>query len=227
MGVEKNELRRELQSESVFLIFDGTSRLGEAFATVVRWVDDQFTIREQLLSFKTIAHPMNALQIMHLLTTTIIAEGLRYEQLIGFARDGAPVNNKAMSDVAQAIERKFVDVRCLAHFLNLVGERFEAPLAAAFMTSWKRAIANPKPRGIFRGIANTAPKSSSDVRWWSEWEQVQQVCLHFPAVLQFLSHEEAPVSCSKMVKLCTSFHLGPLLNPLCCSATCTKTIQTN
>ena len=46
LGEEKQQLRYEIDSKDVSVIFDGTYRLGEAFALVLRFVDDDFSVQQ-------------------------------------------------------------------------------------------------------------------------------------------------------------------------------------
>ena len=57
LSEEKQKLRCELQDKKVSVIFDGTTRLGEAMVVVLRFVDS-FVIKQYLVCFKTLAKSM-------------------------------------------------------------------------------------------------------------------------------------------------------------------------
>jgi len=48
---QREKLQKEISGQHFFTIFDGTTRLGEAFVIVVRWVTTDFAIQQRLLSF--------------------------------------------------------------------------------------------------------------------------------------------------------------------------------
>lgn len=212
LSTEKEELRAKVQGERVFLIFDGTSRLGEAFALVVRWMNDQFELNERLLSFRTLKSSLNADQLVMHLTSTIVGGGIQLDNVIGFARDGVAVNGKAMRQMQQGMQVPIVDIRCLAHFLDLVGDRYDGDLAEEFMKAWRQATARDKAKSLFAFLVSTSVVASSDVRWWTSWEQVKQVCVLFPVVERFIRHPDAPPSASKMVG--SQFPFFPKTSPI-------------
>ena len=46
---EKADIKAEMQGKPVSVIFDGTTRLGEAMAIVIRFVDESFVIQQRLI----------------------------------------------------------------------------------------------------------------------------------------------------------------------------------
>jgi len=212
---ERFLLRDRLKGQDLFLIFDGTTRLGEAFVVVARWVDENMNLYEHILKFKTLRASMNAPQMQHEIFTYLAEAGSSLERLVGCNRDGASVNQAAM-DIMLAIKAELLDLRCLAHFVNLVGEKIDSKRVDDFMAGWRKMMGkSPKAQGIFKSIAKTAYITTSDTRWWSEWEQIKQVCELWPAVRRFLEHPEAPESKTKllpMMDLELSVHLAAVMD---------------
>jgi len=203
-------VKEEVRDQEIFLIFDGTTRLGEAFACVGRFVDDSFTVKQRLLSFKTLKQSMTGVQIAFSVAQSLSEAGIPNENLLGTNRDGASVNEVAMSTLQEFRETNgcsapFWNLKCLAHFLNLVGERMSSNLARSFLAQWKSMMGHSvKARNLFREVTGQSFISSSATRWWSEWEQVDQICALYPKILDFLKHEDAPDSCKTIVS-CSSF----------------------
>ena len=46
---EQDDIKSEISERPLSVIFDGTTRLGEAMAIVVRFVDDSFTVQQRLV----------------------------------------------------------------------------------------------------------------------------------------------------------------------------------
>ena len=96
-----------------------------------RFVDDNFNIKQRLMSFRTAQSSMNAIQIAFVLLETLNSAGVSPSKVLGTNRDGAAVNGLAITHFQEAKpDVKFWNLKCLAHFLNLVSE-FPAWRAAA------------------------------------------------------------------------------------------------
>ena len=113
--------KNELKEKDVSVSFDGTTRLGEALAIAVRYVDNIFCIhqREEL-----------AREIINILSITY---SIRPNNVIGMMRDGASVNGAAIRFI-KVVYPYLVDISCYSHALNRVGDHFEAPHLAEFTT---------------------------------------------------------------------------------------------
>ena len=104
-----------------------------------RFVDDSFTVKQRLLSFKTLKQSMTGVQIAFSVAQSLSEAGIPNENLLGTNRDGASVNEVAMSTLLQEFRETngcsapFWNLKCLAHFLNLVGERMSSNLARSFL----------------------------------------------------------------------------------------------
>ena len=71
---EQQRIKQEISSKSVSVIFDGTSRLGEALAVMVRFVSDDWTIEQRLLRVQLLAKSLAgeeiAWEIISILSTS-------------------------------------------------------------------------------------------------------------------------------------------------------------
>jgi len=195
----------------VFVVFDGTSRLGEAFACVGRFIDDNFSVKQRLLQFQTLRQSMTGIQIAFQVNLSLSDAGIPLRNLLGTNRNGAAVNGVAISTLESFRESSgcltpLWNLGCLAHFLNLVGERMGHNLARSFLSQWKSMMGHSvKARYLFRETTGKSFIASSATRWWSEWDQVDQVCALYPQILEFLKSKEAPES-AKLLVSC-SFNL--------------------
>ena len=99
-------------------------------------------MKQRLLSFKTLKQSMTGVQIAFSVAQSLSEAGIPHENLLGTNRDGASVNEVAMSTLQEFRETNgcsapFWNLKCLAHFLNLVGERMSSNLARSFLAQWK------------------------------------------------------------------------------------------
>lgn len=79
---EKEKLKNEIADKPLSVIFDGTSRLGEVFAVVVRFVDSGRSIQQKLIRLKMLAKSLTGDEIARELITTLSVDyGVKSETL--------------------------------------------------------------------------------------------------------------------------------------------------
>jgi hypothetical protein len=94
---EKQGIREEIQDEDVSVIFDGTTRLGEALAIVVRFCTG-WTIKQKLVRLSMLAKSLCGEEIAREILTVLSTElGIPGNHLLAVMRDRASVNNVAVS----------------------------------------------------------------------------------------------------------------------------------
>ena len=93
---EQQQIKSELQSKKVCVIFDGTTRLGEALVIVLRFVDG-FVIKQRLVRFLTLTKSLTGEEIARELINVLSVEyGITSERVLASMRDRASVNRVAM-----------------------------------------------------------------------------------------------------------------------------------
>lgn len=122
-------------ADYVSVIFDGTSRLGEALAVVVRFVSNELTIEQRLVKLQMLAKSMKGEEIASELISVLSATyGIGSEFLLAAMRDRASVSNVALSTL-KVVYPQLVDVGCYSHTTNHVGERFSTPTLSELITA--------------------------------------------------------------------------------------------
>ena len=202
-GEEKKLIRSEIDGQRVSVIFDGTTRLGEALAIVIRfcsgWKIQQRLVRMSLLS-KSLTGEEVAREVLTVLSTEL---GIPPSDVVAAMRDRASVNSVAMRTVA-IMYPQVMDIGCMAHTLDLVGRHFELPTLTKFMKHWEVLFKHsPKARLLWRERTGSSVASYSPTRWWSKWECEKQVLALWGDVLPFLSEntDVAPKSREKLLNL--------------------------
>lgn len=88
LSEEQKRLKAELKGKIVSLIFDGTSRLGEALAIIVRFVGDEWKIEQRLVRLQLLVKSMTGEEIARELVNTLSVEyGVSSERLLAAMRD--------------------------------------------------------------------------------------------------------------------------------------------
>ena len=132
---ECSRTRSEVQGKYISIIFDGTTRLREVLVVVLRYIQD-WEIHQHLVRVDFLQKSLNAeelaRQILSLLSVTL---GVDSSNLIAVMRDGASVNAAAMHTL-KMMYPDMLDIRCISHTLDLVGDKFKAPNLSLLFTLW-------------------------------------------------------------------------------------------
>ena len=204
---ERALIRSEIQGKHVAIIFDGTTRLGEVLAVVIRFVDE-WEVKQRLVRLEFLQKSVNGEELAReLISILSVALGVESSYLLAVMHDRASVNGAAMRTVS-IVYPNAVDIGCMSHTLDLVGDKFKAPLLHQFFTLWISLFSHsPKARAIWKEQTGRAMSSYSTTRWWSRWEVLNQLLQQFGDVVLFLERNE-DVGPATRLKL-----LGILRNP--------------
>ena len=198
----QQEIKAELSEKYVSVIFDGTTRLGEAFAVVVRFVSNK-QLKQRLIKFQMLTKSMTGEEIAREVISILqVVYGISAKQLLACMHDRASVNGCAMRTI-KVVFPHTVDVGCYSHTIDLVGEKFDTPILDEFIRLWISLFAHSSLAKLeWRTKTGTSMKSYSATRWWSKWEVIHQVFLLFGDILPFLKETNAsPATCSKLLQL--------------------------
>ena len=120
---------KEIEGQHLAIIFDGTTRLGEALAIVVRVISEDFQVMQRLVRLQLLSKSLTGEEIAReLITVLSVGYGINPNLVICAMRDGASTNNVAMRTLNVLYSRIF-DVTCFSHALNCVGNHFDVPIS--------------------------------------------------------------------------------------------------
>ena len=164
--------------KSVSVIFDGTTRLGEAMAIVIRFVDDSFVIQQRLIRLQLLVKSMTGEEIARELINTLSAQySIGSDLLVAAMHDSAACNMVALRTLT-VVFPKLVDVGCFSHTLDLVRGNFTTPHLSSFMVWWISLFSHsPKSMFLWKEKTGQAYHGYSSTRWWSKFEVMKQSCL--------------------------------------------------
>ena len=160
---EDKQLHAEIASTTTLLVvFDGSTHLGEAVATIVRFVDTNWILQQRLVPSS---------------------------RLVAAKRDGAAVNGAALRNMKEIMFPQLFDIICSSHSLDNVGRHFDIPLLDEFGQLWIGVFArSPAAKLKWKMRTGIAIKSHSNTRWWSYWEVLDQLLSQFADVEPFLEN---------------------------------------
>ena len=203
---EQHCIQNEISGKDVSVIFDGTTRLGEALAIVLRYISPEWTIEQRLVRMQLLSQSLKgeevAREIIHVLATDY---SIGSKHLLAAMRDRASVNNAAMRTVA-VLYPEMIDIGCFSHTIDHVGEHFKTPHLHEFGLYWVSLFSHsPKTRLLWREQTSRAMPSYSPTRWWNRWELFNQIMVQFGDVEPFLRRNEdiAPATKAKLLSFFT------------------------
>ena len=97
LAQEQAQIKEKISGKPLSIIFDGTSRLGEALAVVVRFIDSKWSIQQRLIRLELLAKSRTGEEIAReLISTLSVQYSVPSELLVAAMRDCVSSNNVAM-----------------------------------------------------------------------------------------------------------------------------------
>ena len=202
---ETDVISEEIKGKDVSVVFDGTTRLGEALAIVLRYVDDGWNINQRLVRLQVVVKSLTGEELAReLISVLSVQYSIGTQQLLAAMKDRASVNETALRTL-KIIYPSLLSVGCFSHTIDRVGEHFSTPNLSEFITSWVSLFSHsPKTRILWRDQTGKAMATYSATRWWSRWEVIEQVSVQFGDVFPFLRRDDLG-STATTAKLITHF----------------------
>ena len=211
---EESTIKQEIAGRDISVIFDGTTRLGEALAIVIRYIGDDWSIQQRLVRVQMLSKSMTGEEIAReLISVLSVIYSIKPGGVLGAMRDRASTNNVAMQTM-KILHPTIIDIGCYSHTIDTVGSKFETPVVKEFISSWISLFSHsPKARLLWKNRNGHAVKSYSATRWWSRWEVINQVMTSFGDIQPFLQENSdlAPHLRPKLLKILTDQHSRGLL----------------
>ena len=166
---EMSKLKKYISGKNVAIIYDGTIHVCEAFVIVLRYVDDDWVIKQRVCQSMLLAKSIVGEELVRQLITVVATElSIAPNMVLAAMRDRASVNDVAMRTIS-IIYNQILDVGCLSHILDHVGERMKTPILDDFVKSWISLFAlSPKSRLAWRTQTGLPTPTYSATRWWSK-----------------------------------------------------------
>ena len=123
---ELSLIKDEIAERNIGIIFDGTTRLGEAFAIVVRLVDG-WEVKQRLIHLQLLTKTMTGEELARENVHTVSTKyGLTGNRLVATMRDRVSANGVAMRTI-KVLFPNILYVGRYSHTLNQVCEHFNVP----------------------------------------------------------------------------------------------------
>ena len=192
---ELRELKSSISGKHVGVIFDGTTHVCEAFVVVLRYVDEDWVIKQKVCGMMLLAKSLTGEEVARQLITCLSTElSLSHHLVDSVMRDRASVNDVTMRTIGVLYTRMF-EVGCFSHTLDHVGENMKTPLLDKFTKAWISLFSHSaKTRLAWRTQTQLRTPSYSATRWWSRFEVIRQIHDSFGDVSTFVRGSELPAA---------------------------------
>ncbi len=185
---ERKQIKAEIEGLPVSVIFNGTTRHGEALAIIVRFVDRSvLKIHQRLVRLQILTKSMTGEEVARELLSVLSTEyGIASSNLLAAMHDRASVNSVAMRTL-KVLYPNVLDIGCYSHTIDHVGDNFKTPVLHEFGLLWVSLFSHsPHARLLWRSRTGRSMLSYSKTRWWSRWEVLDQLMTYYGDVLPFL-----------------------------------------
>ena len=124
------------------VIFDGSSRVDEVLAVILRFVTHDFSIVQELVQFGKYQSCKDHQQIINAINTVLVRYGVSYDfsyaeqiteygSVLAFQKDRASANEASM-EALLALFKGSTNLHCLSHTITHVGEHMKAKNVKSF-----------------------------------------------------------------------------------------------
>jgi len=159
----------------VFFFFNGTTRVCECLAVVIRFVLQGY-IQQRLIALRMLKYSTNANDLARVIVQTLCTRlRLPSSSVLLFSHDRAAVNGAAYKQIGFLfpVSENF---GCWSHTLDNAGAEMKTPALKAFLSAWKALTAHSKrPNVVFKELTGHQPRSASPTRWWSDFDIVVEL----------------------------------------------------
>ena len=167
---EMKRVREEIAGQKVTVIFDGTTRLGEAIVVLLRWCPSDFSgIKMRLVTVATAEKHMDGAEhcafINNILVTVCRVDSMH---VVGGTRDSCSTNGNTMRRL-KMVMINLQDFLCISHTLSKFGEHVELSVLSKFMTHWLGLVQHhPAAKTLWKEkTGGETMQGYSTIRWCS------------------------------------------------------------
>ena len=181
------------------VIFDGSTRQGEAIALIVRIVDNNWNIIQRLVRIDVCPKSVNANELAQVLNQCLSVDyEVRANSFLAAMRDSASVKQAALDRIT-FIFPKMLNVVCFSHTLDNVGNHLVIPTLVEFGSLWIRMFRHScKAKLLWKDLIGQTSRSYSETRQWSKWEVYHQLMVQFGDVTRFVEEAKDAKVCPQL-----------------------------
>lgn len=186
-GFEMRRLIAEVKDQPICLIYDGSTRLGECTAVLMRWCSAEFEIEQRVIALRTVKKHMSGDTLGPFLIDVIGQLGVRSSSIVCLSRDSCATNGKAERNIKPILSNS-ESMMCISHTLSHCAEHVDLPTLKAFMTPWLSLVQHhSSAKSLWKELlGGSAMKGFSNIRWFSREECCNELAENFSLLPDFV-----------------------------------------
>jgi protein-arginine kinase activator protein McsA len=187
-------LKKELKKAGpITLIFDGTTDVCEVVALVARWVDTETNrVQQRLLCADMYEKSMTGEDLTVMLHEQIVKYEIAAVRIVGYCRDGASVNSKAVN-LLSGITRNSEDIVCTCHAACLAGTLLSKSLgnASKLVSKYSSMLSRSNiAMQAMKATIGKRPATKSMVRWGSEYNVADEIFVYIDHLKDLVNNND-------------------------------------
>jgi hypothetical protein len=168
-------LRAGLKGNYVSFFADASPRFAEAFVVGFRWIEDDFTIRQEVADFQLFDQPLTGNDYTGLVMKAFETVGIPRDHVIAGLTDRAATNGILAQNLRPVLPR-YIHSFCMAHAMDSLCKVFSCGTMDKFFIGWNKTFGKSgAARRIFRDLTGENFVRKHKIRWGSLFDQVVQV----------------------------------------------------
>jgi len=164
---EFEKLRRELKGQVCGCYHDGTTYEGEAFAVVLRWMDESMRICMRCITVSIVKSTLDHEELSgELITAIAVTMGLSLVGVLAWMNDAASANMSAFTTVLKAAAPASNQNACLGHTFDHVGDSLNTPTLDKAMVLYSAvSVTSTNSRQVFKSVTGRNAVRKAATRW--------------------------------------------------------------
>ena len=184
LSLEWNYIRQQMTSQFFSMTFDACTKVGKIQLYIARFIDDEGILRD-LLCFLENGLSWTGSQIKDSMLRAITFLELPLSHLVGTMHDRAGENVEYYSELQRCVPH-LVDMPCIPHTLNHVGEHMHATNVDAFCSLFRAAANYEDFRMRWLQFFGRSIEPYSSTRWWSYLDFTKSISRQMFGMTTFL-----------------------------------------
>ena len=102
-------MKQEISCRSVSINFDGTTHVAEAFVLILRFVGDNWELKQRVVSFRLLSKSLTGEEVARLIVESISTElGITTQLMVAAMHDRASINLVALRTMKTPVLDEFI-----------------------------------------------------------------------------------------------------------------------
>lgn len=189
----------EFRGRPLLLTFDSTPRRDDVCAVLFSFVDDKFNVVDRLATLRLFGASLNGSEYVDVILSSMETYGVARQQIVFCNSDRGGANKPCIRALLRYCP-KMTQIWCIPHTLNRVGVKVKFPVLVDFQAKWNAVFKHSGgAQNLFSEVMKQSWVRKSKVKWWTSFEQCEQIFAGFAHVGKVLEKIKAAGYCKATI----------------------------